>query len=127
MTMRPCSNASLSMNGEYKQRHGPGRQWPNPRTCIEPSIASSKRGARRDKVEEGALPPRELEREFTRVRLPIRPPYAPMEAKLVDEIPRGRNWQYEPEWDGFRCMAFRQAGTVNFAVEGGSAAGAMLS
>jgi ATP-dependent DNA ligase len=31
-----------------------------------------------------------------------------MEAKLVDEIPRGDNWQYEPKWDGFRCLAFRR-------------------
>jgi ATP-dependent DNA ligase len=31
-----------------------------------------------------------------------------MEAKLVDEIPRGENWQYEPKWDGFRCLAFRK-------------------
>lgn len=31
-----------------------------------------------------------------------------MEAKLVEEIPRGDNWQYEPKWDGFRCVAFRK-------------------
>jgi ATP-dependent DNA ligase len=30
-----------------------------------------------------------------------------MEAKSVDEIPVGNNWQYEPKWDGFRCIAFR--------------------
>ena len=35
-----------------------------------------------------------------------------MEAKLVEEIPRGDNWQYEPKWDGFRCLAFRQGGTL---------------
>ena len=39
--------------------------------------------------------------------LPLRPPYAPMEARLVDEIPAGPGWQYEPKWDGFRCLAFR--------------------
>ncbi|MGB9257091.1 MAG: ATP-dependent DNA ligase, partial [Candidatus Korobacteraceae bacterium] len=44
--------------------------------------------------------------------MPIRPPYPPMEAKLVDEIPRGDNWQYEPKWDGFRCLAFRKGDTV---------------
>jgi ATP-dependent DNA ligase len=32
---------------------------------------------------------------------------APMEAKPVDELPTGDNWQYEPKWDGFRCIAFR--------------------
>lgn len=39
--------------------------------------------------------------------LPIRPPYPPMEAQLVERIPRGPGWLYEPKWDGFRCLAFR--------------------
>ncbi|HEV3347335.1 MAG TPA: ATP-dependent DNA ligase [Methylomirabilota bacterium] len=30
-----------------------------------------------------------------------------MEARLVDLIPAGPGWQYEPKWDGFRCLAFR--------------------
>ncbi len=30
-----------------------------------------------------------------------------MEARSVDEIPVGEDWQYEPKWDGFRCLAFR--------------------
>src|SRR5256885_11286756 len=39
--------------------------------------------------------------------LPIKPPYPPIEALLVSEIPAGENWEYEPKWDGFRCLAFR--------------------
>src|SRR2546430_16778063 len=31
-----------------------------------------------------------------------------MEARSVDEIPAGKGWQYEPKWDGFRCIAFRE-------------------
>lgn len=38
--------------------------------------------------------------------LEISPPL-PMEALSVDEIPVGHEWQYEPKWDGFRCLAFR--------------------
>jgi ATP-dependent DNA ligase len=34
-------------------------------------------------------------------------PLPPMEATSVDEIPQGGGWQYEPKWDGFRCLAFR--------------------
>lgn len=30
-----------------------------------------------------------------------------MEARSVEEIPTGDGWQYEPKWDGFRCVAFR--------------------
>jgi ATP-dependent DNA ligase len=31
-----------------------------------------------------------------------------METKSVEEIPTGEHWQYEPKWDGFRCIAFRR-------------------
>jgi ATP-dependent DNA ligase len=44
--------------------------------------------------------------------LPIKPPFAPMEALLVSEIPAGPNWEYEPKWDGFRCLAFRDGKDV---------------
>src|SRR5205823_10645636 len=42
----------------------------------------------------------------------LRPPLAPMEARSVDEIPVGDEWQYEPKWDGFRCIAFRDGEKV---------------
>ena len=64
------------------------------------------------KITEGAVPAEELKQEFPRIALPVKPPYPPMEAKLVDEIPRGDNWQYEPKWDGFRCVAFRKGERV---------------
>jgi ATP-dependent DNA ligase len=35
-----------------------------------------------------------------------------MEARSVDEIPQGPEWQYEPKWDGFRCILARDAGDV---------------
>ena len=38
----------------------------------------------------------------------LTPPLLPMEAHSVDEIPTGPGWQYEPKWDGFRCLAFRR-------------------
>lgn len=44
--------------------------------------------------------------------LPIAPPYPPMEAEIADEIPRGGGWQYEPKWDGFRCLVFRDGDEV---------------
>lgn len=39
--------------------------------------------------------------------LPVRYPLPPMEAQSVGEIPAGKEWQYEPKWDGFRCIAYR--------------------
>ncbi|HWM25249.1 MAG TPA: ATP-dependent DNA ligase [Chthoniobacterales bacterium] len=44
--------------------------------------------------------------------LKLKPPLPPMEARSVDEIPIGDNWQYEPKWDGFRCLAFRDGKDV---------------
>ena len=35
-----------------------------------------------------------------------------MEARQVDELPRGEGWQYEPKWDGFRCIARRNGKRV---------------
>ena len=35
-----------------------------------------------------------------------------MEARSVDEIPVGDDWQYEPKWDGFRCIAFRDRDNI---------------
>src|SRR5579863_2335955 len=39
--------------------------------------------------------------------LPLTKTYAPMEALPATELPVGPEWQYEPKWDGFRCLAFR--------------------
>jgi ATP-dependent DNA ligase len=35
-----------------------------------------------------------------------------MEALLAEELPEGSGWQYEPKWDGFRCIAVRDGGEV---------------
>ena len=44
--------------------------------------------------------------------LELQPPIPPMEARSVDEIPVGEEWQYEPKWDGFRCLAFRDGDEI---------------
>jgi ATP-dependent DNA ligase len=41
------------------------------------------------------------------MELPVRPPVAPMLARLTRELPIGSAYVYEPKWDGFRCLAFR--------------------
>jgi ATP-dependent DNA ligase len=53
------------------------------------------------------------------VTLPIPRTYEPMEAKLVDELPTGGDWQYEPKWDGFRCLAFRDGDKVDLMSKAG--------
>ena len=63
-------------------------------------------------IAEGALAAEELKQEFPAIALPIQPPFPPMEAKAVAELPKGENWAYEPKWDGFRCLAFRNGGEV---------------
>ncbi|EJN10239.1 ATP-dependent DNA ligase [Bradyrhizobium sp. YR681] len=42
-----------------------------------------------------------------------------MEARSVDAIPRGKVWQYEPKWDGFRCLLSRNGKTVDLRSKSG--------
>ncbi|WP_256375867.1 ATP-dependent DNA ligase [Bradyrhizobium sp. WSM1743] len=46
-------------------------------------------------------------------------PLVAMEARSVDEIPRGKDWQYEPKWDGFRCLLSRDGGDVDLRSKSG--------
>jgi ATP-dependent DNA ligase len=39
-------------------------------------------------------------------------PLEPMEAKLAADLPDGDGWQFEPKWDGFRCLAVKQGDAV---------------
>lgn len=51
--------------------------------------------------------------------LPITTPFLPMEARTVEAIPTGDGWLYEPKWDGFRCLAFRDGATVRLQSKSG--------
>lgn len=51
--------------------------------------------------------------------LPIPMTTAPMEAKLVDALPEGAGWQFEPKWDGFRCLGFRHGDTIELRAKSG--------
>lgn len=48
---------------------------------------------------------------------------APMEAKLVYTLPSGPSWQFEPKWDGFRCLAFKSSGKVDLRAKSGKSLG----
>ncbi len=48
---------------------------------------------------------------------------APMEAQTADAIPGGPGWQYEPKWDGFRCLAFRDGEAVDLRSKSGQPLG----
>lgn len=63
-------------------------------------------------VSAGAIPAEALEAQFPNLHLPLQPPYPPAEAKSVAEIPSGPGWLYEPKWDGFRCLAFRDQNEI---------------
>jgi ATP-dependent DNA ligase len=48
---------------------------------------------------------------------------APMEALLAAELPHGEGWQYEPKWDGFRCLARREGEDVTLTSKSGKPLG----
>src|SRR5690348_5541676 len=53
-----------------------------------------------------------------------RPPVpAPMEALLAAELPEGEGWQFEPKWDGFRCLARRDGDEVTLTSKSGKPLG----
>jgi len=56
-------------------------------------------------------------------RLAVKPGLPPMEAKLVDALPDGGGWQYEPKWDGFRCLVFRDGPDVALMSKSGKPLG----
>ena len=54
-------------------------------------------------------------REYTRrvaLRLPFQPPLEPMLAKASDGLPADDGWLFEPKWDGFRALVFRDGDEV---------------
>ncbi|MFG2046454.1 ATP-dependent DNA ligase [Micromonospora sp. NPDC048935] len=51
--------------------------------------------------------------------LPINPPVEPMLAKSVAKLPTASGMTYEPKWDGFRCIVFRDGAEVELASRGG--------
>ncbi|HEX5425870.1 MAG TPA: ATP-dependent DNA ligase [Candidatus Acidoferrales bacterium] len=51
--------------------------------------------------------------------LPLPKTYAPMEAQPAEELPEGPDWHYEPKWDGFRCIAFRDGEHVDLESKAG--------
>jgi len=59
--------------------------------------------------------------EATRFPLPLDLP--PMEARLVDELPEEPGWQFEPKWDGFRCLAFRAGEEIELRAKSGKPLG----
>jgi ATP-dependent DNA ligase len=47
----------------------------------------------------------------------------PMEARLVDDLPEEPGWQFEPKWDGFRCLCFRAGDEVELRAKSGKPLG----
>ncbi|HTD83944.1 MAG TPA: hypothetical protein VK648_09155, partial [Gemmatimonadaceae bacterium] len=46
------------------------------------------------------------------MNLAVNPPVLPMLAKRVSELPPGEGWIFEPKWDGFRALFFRDGDEV---------------
>ncbi|MGC2405012.1 MAG: ATP-dependent DNA ligase [Candidatus Cybelea sp.] len=49
----------------------------------------------------------------------MRPPVEPMETRPAPRIPEGDEWIFEPKWDGFRCLAFRDDDAVELQSKSG--------
>ena len=56
---------------------------------------------------------------FSSESFPVAIATPPMEAKSAAELPRDAGWQFEPKWDGFRCLAFRDGDAVELKAKSG--------
>ena len=56
-------------------------------------------------------------------RLPVEVNLPPMEAKLVEALPEAEGWRFEPKWDGFRCLVFRDGDDVALQSKSGKPLG----
>ncbi len=56
-------------------------------------------------------------------RIEVKPGTAPMEAKSVEALPDEAGWRYEPKWDGFRCLVFRDGEDVELQSKSGKPLG----
>src|SRR5688572_10044051 len=66
---------------------------------LQPSIPLTRRSSARAVLHSG-------------MHLPVNPPVLPMLAKRVGELPAGRTWIFEPKWDGFRALVFRDGDEI---------------
>jgi ATP-dependent DNA ligase len=55
--------------------------------------------------------------------LPLDSGNPPIEARPVHDLPKGEQWRYEPKWDGFRCLAFRDGESVELCSKSGQPLG----
>jgi ATP-dependent DNA ligase len=56
-------------------------------------------------------------------KLAVKPGLPPMEAKLAEALPDGPGWRFEPKWDGFRCLVFRDGDEVELQSKSGKPLG----
>lgn len=82
-------------------------------------MASSERG--RSPKEPGSSRPPSKASRGNGFALPVST--APMEARTEAELPGGGGWQYEPKWDGFRCLAFKSGDEVDLRAKSGKPLG----
>jgi ATP-dependent DNA ligase len=71
----------------------------------------------------GAVPAGSLDTSFGALTLPLLPPVSPMEASVAEALPPGGGWQFEPKWDGFRCLVFKSANRVGLQSKSGQSLG----
>src|ERR1700744_5949086 len=51
--------------------------------------------------------------------LPLKTDFPPMEAHSLSELPDSPEWQFEPKWDGFRCLVFRDGDKIELQSKSG--------
>ena len=112
---RPAKTGGYRVHSNYLAGSGTRRR--NERFHYENRAAAP--GQNRRLVETAARTKGPRESREIRMTLPLSKTYAPMEAQPAEDLPKGSEWHYEPKWDGFRCLAFRDGDRVDLESKSG--------
>lgn len=61
--------------------------------------------------------------ETVELEFPLPLGLPPMEARSAKQLPEGEEWQYEPKWDGFRCLVFKEGSRIDLRAKSGKPLG----
>src|SRR5436190_1882204 len=103
----------MSGRSPHPRRRAGRPGMPAERRHVSPSTTSRRADRRTAGTAPARTGPGGRPSAYTRpMHLPFDPPLEPMLAKASDDLPEGDGWLYEPKWDGFRAIVFRDGDEV---------------
>src|SRR5262245_40491561 len=112
--MCPSASSATACGWSIRDRRRTGAASPGTHTPSSRSSAATPSPASRSSTIAAEAPPAggPDSRIIDAMRLPFAPPLAPMLSTAAMALPDGDGWQFEPKWDGFRTLVFRDGAEI---------------